>query len=58
MQKENLILYFVTGNKSKFNEVLKIFQIQKVKFTLQQLNIETVEIQADNIKDVALFKLN
>ena len=58
MQKENLILYFVTGNKSKFNEVLKIVQIQKVKFTIQQLNIETVEIQADNIKNVALFKLN
>jgi len=58
MQKENFILYFVTGNKSKFNEVLKIVQTQEVKFTLQQLNIETVEIQADTIKDVALFKLN
>ncbi|TFG02201.1 MAG: RdgB/HAM1 family non-canonical purine NTP pyrophosphatase [Promethearchaeota archaeon] len=58
MQIENLILYFVTGNKSKFNEVLKIFHTQKVKVTLQQLNIETVEIQADNIEDVALFKLN
>ena len=58
MQKENFILYFVTGNKSKFNEVLKIFQTQKVEFTIQQLNIETVEIQADTIKDVALFKLN
>ena len=58
MQKENLTLYFVTGNKSKFNEVLKIFQTQKLEFTIQQLNIETVEIQADNIKDVALFKLN
>ena len=58
MQKENSILYFVTGNKSKFNEVLKIFQNQKVKFTLQQLDIETVEIQANTIKNVALFKLN
>ena len=58
MQKENSILYFVTGNKSKFNEVLKIFQNQKVKFRLQQLDIETVEIQANTIKNVALFKLN
>ena len=58
MQKENSILYFVTGNKSKFNEVLKIFQNQNVKFTLQQLDIETVEIQANTIKNVALFKLN
>lgn len=58
MQKENLTLYFVTGNKSKFNEVLKIFQTQKVEFTIRQLNIETVEIQADTIKNVALFKLN
>lgn len=58
MQKENSILYFVTGNNSKFNEVLKIFQNQKVKFTLQQLDIETVEIQANTIKNVALFKLN
>ena len=58
MLRENLILYFVTGNKSKFNEVFKIFQNQKVKVTLQQLNLETVEIQADNIEDVALFKLN
>lgn len=58
MMKENSILYFVTGNKNKFNEVLKIFQNQKVKFILQQLDIETVEIQANTIKNVALFKLN
>ena len=58
MQKENAILYFVTGNKHKFDEVSRKFQYENVKFSLQQLDLETIEIQANAIKEVALFKLN
>ncbi|MFX1393926.1 MAG: RdgB/HAM1 family non-canonical purine NTP pyrophosphatase [Promethearchaeota archaeon] len=58
MLKENSILFFVTGNKYKFDEVSKIFQDENVEFVLQQLDLETIEIQANSIKEVALFKLN
>ena len=58
MQKENSLLYFVTGNKHKFDEVSKIFQNENVKFILHQLDLETIELQANSIKEVALFKLN
>ncbi|MFW9897977.1 MAG: XTP/dITP diphosphatase [Candidatus Thorarchaeota archaeon] len=58
MQKENTTLYFVTGNKNKFDEVSRKFQNQNVKFALQHLDLETIEIQAKTIEDVALFKLN
>lgn len=58
MNKEKSILYFVTGNNNKFNEVLKVFQKENIQYNLQKSNVETLEIQANTIEDVAVFKLN
>jgi XTP/dITP diphosphohydrolase len=58
MENEKSIIYFITSNNHKFNEVSKIFQNENIKYNLKQLDIETIEIQANTIKDVALFKLN
>jgi XTP/dITP diphosphohydrolase len=58
IQNKVKTLYFITGNKNKFDEVLKIFQNEGVNLILHQKDIKTVEIQADSIKEVALFKLN
>lgn len=58
MNKEENIIYFVTGNTNKFKEGLEVFAKESVKIDLKQKDIETTEIQAENLKDVALFKLN
>ncbi len=57
METEENLIYFVTGNKSKFEEVLKIFHKEGIKRVLKQLDLNPIESQADTIKDVALFKL-
>ena len=54
---ENTV-YFITGNKYKFREVSEIFKKKKIKYDLEQRDIKTTEIQAQTLKDVALFKLN
>jgi len=54
---ENTV-YFITGNKYKFREVSEIFKKKKIKYDLEQKDIKTTEIQAQTLKDVALFKLN
>ena len=58
MKKEQNLIYFVTGNINKFNEISDLFSKANMKYSLQQKDIKTLEIQADNIKEVALFKLN
>jgi XTP/dITP diphosphohydrolase len=58
MGNKSNIIYFITGNKNKFDEVSKIFLSEDINYELLQKDIETVEIQANSIKDVALFKLN
>lgn len=58
MENESNIIYFITGNNNKFEEVSKIFLNEDLNYDLHQKDIETVEIQANSIKDVALFKLN
>ena len=58
MRTEPNLIYFITGNNNKFNEVLKIFQNEDIAHEVHQKDIETVEIQANTIKEVALFKLN
>ena len=58
MNKEENIIYFVTGNTNKFNEGLEVFTKESVKIDLKQKDIETTEIQAETLRDVALFKLN
>jgi len=51
-------VYFITGNRNKFREASEIFTKTKLNYTLKHMNIKTTEIQAQSIKDVALFKLN
>jgi XTP/dITP diphosphohydrolase len=58
MTDEENTIHFVTGNKNKFYEVFEIFKNKKIKFDLAQSNIETIEIQANTLREVALYKLN
>jgi len=58
MNKQQNLIYFVTGNNNKFIEVSEIFQKEPINFILKQSKIEPLEIQADTLKEVALFKLN
>lgn len=58
MEKEKETIYFITGNNSKFNEIQKLFQKEDLSFQLKQNTIKITEIQANSVKEVALFKLN
>jgi len=57
MEKKDSIIYFVTQNEHKFNEVLNIFSQEKMKFELKHCKLKIIEIQADSNKDVALYKV-
>ena len=57
-KEEKSTISFITGNKNKYQEVLKSFQKEKLNYNLNQLNIKTDEIQANTLEEVALFKLN
>ncbi len=58
MRNEKNIIYFVTTNENKFEEILKLFQSENVNYNLIQLNVEVNEIQTNSIQEVASFKLN
>ena len=58
MNNDENTVYFVTGNKFKFQEVSEIFRDKNVKYDLKQRDIKTTEIQAHSLREVALFKLN
>ncbi|MBY9016949.1 MAG: RdgB/HAM1 family non-canonical purine NTP pyrophosphatase [Candidatus Lokiarchaeota archaeon] len=58
MKQEKEIIYFITGNNHKFNEIKKLFQKEELVYDLKQKTAATIEIQASSIKEVALFKLN
>ncbi len=51
-------LFFVTGNSNKFKEVSAFFKANKIKNELVQSNAEPLEIQAESLKEIAIFKLN
>ncbi len=51
------ILYFVTRNIYKYKEISSLFKKENLNYILKQKTIKTIEIQAESIKDVALFKL-
>ena len=55
--KENTI-YFITGNNNKFMEVKDIFKSEDVRFNLREKNLMPIEIQAESVREVALYKLN
>ncbi len=50
-------LYFITGNEHKFYEVQESFIRENISFNLLQSSINTLEIQANTIKEVADFKI-
>lgn len=58
MEKEDPIIYFVTGNVHKFNEIFDLFSKENIKYNLKRKDLETIEIQTTDLKKVALFKLN
>ncbi|MBY8990003.1 MAG: XTP/dITP diphosphatase [Candidatus Lokiarchaeota archaeon] len=58
MNNDENTVYFVTGNKFKFQEVSEIFKDKNMKYDLKQRDIKTTEIQAHSLREVALFKLN
>lgn len=58
MEKKDPILYFVTGNVHKFNEIFNLFSKENMKYNLKRKDLETIEIQTTDLKKVALFKLN
>lgn len=58
MEKEENLIYFITTNNYKFNEISKMFESEKLNYVLKQLNTKTTEIQADSIKENASFKLD
>jgi XTP/dITP diphosphohydrolase len=50
-------IFFVTGNIHKYKEISTIFKNQNLNYILKQKNIKTIEIQAESLKEVALYKL-
>ncbi|MFW9866010.1 MAG: XTP/dITP diphosphatase [Candidatus Thorarchaeota archaeon] len=58
MNAEENSIFFVTGNKNKFQEVAEIFKRRNLDFVLKHKDIKTIEIQAHSLKEVALYKLN
>ncbi len=57
MKDKEKMIFFVTGNIHKFNEVLEFFKRENIDYILKHKNLKTIEIQADKIKDVAIYKL-
>ncbi len=51
MKKGKAVAFFVTGNIHKFHEARNI--LSKYHIAVAMLNLDTVEIQADNIKTIA-----
>ncbi len=51
-------LRFVTGNPHKYKEVKAVIQKNFPNFEVLQSNVKLLEIQADSLEEVALFKVN
>jgi XTP/dITP diphosphohydrolase len=52
------ILNFITSNTHKFEEISRLFKEERLNYHLKQYDIETLEIQSESIREVALAKLN
>jgi len=50
-------LFFLTGNRHKFQEVRTFIQSTGLKSKLQQLSIPLEEIQSDSLEEVAIHKV-
>ncbi|TXT58069.1 MAG: dITP/XTP pyrophosphatase [Promethearchaeota archaeon] len=51
------ILYFITGNIHKFEEVSERIKRENINFEVKHANLKTREIQAESLEEVAEFKL-
>ncbi len=49
----SIVLYFITGNKGKYLEVSELAKEYNIK--IEMLKTEKIEIQSDDIKEIALF---
>jgi len=58
MKKKNHLLFFITGNTHKFDEVQTIFKNYHLNYKLKQMDLNPIEIQADSLQKVAEYKLN
>ncbi len=54
---KNNKIFFITGNQHKFKEIKEIFDKEFKNVILECKNLNPVEIQSDDLKEVALFKL-
>lgn len=57
MSKDRELIYFVTGNKHKYLEVESLFETVELKYQLKQKDLPMIEIQADTLREVAIYKL-
>ena len=57
MNIDQNIIYFVTGNIHKYNEISAFFKKENLNYILKQKIITTIEVQAESIKEIALYKL-
>ena len=53
MREHNPVIYFATGNKGKFAEATQLAKIFGI--TLKQMKTEKIEIQSDELEDIASF---
>ena len=53
MKEGNRTIYFATGNRGKYVEAVQIARVFGV--TLKQVRIEKIEIQSDELEDIASF---
>lgn len=53
MREHNPTIYFATGNKGKFAEATHIAKVFGI--TLKQMKTEKIEIQSDELEDIASF---
>ncbi len=53
MREHNPTIYFATGNKGKFVEATQIAKVFGI--TLKQIKSEKIEIQSDELEDIASF---
>lgn len=50
-------MYFITGNSHKYKEIREIFNKASINLTVEMKDLNPLEIQSEDLKEVALFKL-
>lgn len=50
------VIYYVTSNAGKFEEVARFLATKNVNFELKQKPLELIEIQSDNQEEIARYK--